>query len=89
MMDRTRNMSKQTRRHFLFGRSTHKEEKPLSPLRSKVHEIIYEADTPAGKVFDVLLLLAILLFRHGLQRRCQIRHFEVLRASALKLIEQV
>lgn len=28
--------------------------------RSKLHEIIYEADTPAGKLFDVVLLIAIL-----------------------------
>ena len=29
--------------------------------REKVHEIIYEADTPAGKLFDVLLLIVILV----------------------------
>lgn len=29
--------------------------------KSKVHEIIYEADTPAGKLFDILLLIAILV----------------------------
>ena len=28
--------------------------------RTKLHEIIYEADTPAGKLFDVVLLIAIL-----------------------------
>ena len=28
--------------------------------RSKLHEIIYEADTPSGKLFDVVLLIAIL-----------------------------
>ena len=28
--------------------------------RTKLHEIIYEADTPAGKLFDVILLIAIL-----------------------------
>lgn len=28
--------------------------------QSKLHEIIYEADTPAGKLFDVVLLIAIL-----------------------------
>ncbi|MEM6719030.1 MAG: ion transporter [Bacteroidota bacterium] len=28
--------------------------------RSKLHEIIYEADTPAGKLFDVVLLILIL-----------------------------
>ncbi|SDS53133.1 voltage-gated potassium channel [Formosa sp. Hel1_31_208] len=31
-----------------------------SNWRDKLHEIIYEADTPAGKLFDVILLIAIL-----------------------------
>ncbi|KJD35689.1 ion transporter [Tamlana sedimentorum] len=30
------------------------------PWKKKLHEIIYEADTPAGKLFDVVLLIAIL-----------------------------
>ena len=30
-------------------------------LKSLLHEIIYEADTPEGKLFDVLLLFLILL----------------------------
>lgn len=29
--------------------------------RSRLHEIVYEADTPSGKLFDVVLLLAIVL----------------------------
>lgn len=29
-------------------------------LKSKLHEIIYEADTPAGKLFDVVLLILII-----------------------------
>lgn len=29
--------------------------------KNRLHEIIYEADTPAGKLFDVILLIAILL----------------------------
>lgn len=28
--------------------------------KSKLHDIIYEADTPAGKLFDVILLIAII-----------------------------
>ena len=32
----------------------------LAPWREKLHEIIFEADTAAGKTFDVLLLFAIL-----------------------------
>src|SRR5919112_1215197 len=34
---------------------------PVSrPLRDRLHEIIFEADTPAGRLFDLLLLVAIL-----------------------------
>jgi voltage-gated potassium channel len=36
-------------------------DRPLSPLRSRLHEIIFEADTPMGKAFDVLLLICIVL----------------------------
>ena len=35
--------------------------KPNSNWRRKIHDIIYEADTPAGKFFDVVLLFLILL----------------------------
>ncbi len=34
--------------------------KKSSNWRFKLHEIIYEADTPAGKFFDIVLLIAIL-----------------------------
>lgn len=34
---------------------------PKKDWRSKLHEIIYEADTPAGKIFDIVLLVIILL----------------------------
>jgi len=33
----------------------------LTPWQNRLHEIIFEADTPAGKAFDVALLVAILL----------------------------
>ena len=33
----------------------------LTGLRRRLHEVIFEADTPAGKAFDVALLAAILL----------------------------
>jgi len=29
--------------------------------RQKLHEIIFEADTPAGKLFDVILIICIVL----------------------------
>jgi voltage-gated potassium channel len=38
-----------------------KETDDLSRWRFKVHEVIFEADTPAGKWFDVLLILSILV----------------------------
>lgn len=34
---------------------------PLSPQRERLHEIIFEAETPAGKAFDVALLVVILI----------------------------
>lgn len=37
------------------------EEKPISPWKRKLHEVIYEADTPAGRLFDVILLVVIVL----------------------------
>ncbi len=36
------------------------EEKTYSGWRSKLHEVIYEADTPAGKLFDILLFILII-----------------------------
>ena len=38
-----------------------KKTKKNSDWRNKLHEIIYEADTPAGKWFDIVLILVILL----------------------------
>lgn len=35
--------------------------KPRHPLRARLHEIIFEADTSAGKVFDIVLIVSILL----------------------------
>ncbi len=34
--------------------------KPLSPLRARLHEVIFEADTRAGKLFDLALIVGIL-----------------------------
>lgn len=33
----------------------------FSPLREKLHEIIFEAETPEGKLFDIVLLVMIFL----------------------------
>ena len=34
--------------------------KNKTSLKHRIHEVIYEADTKAGKLFDVILLIAIL-----------------------------
>lgn len=38
-----------------------KGQKPATSWRARLHEVIFEADTTAGKAFDILLILAILL----------------------------
>ena len=38
-----------------------RKDKPLKPWKKRIHTIIFEADTPAGKLFDVLLLIAIVI----------------------------
>lgn len=35
--------------------------KPFPAWKSKLHEVIYEADTPAGKSFDIILIIAIII----------------------------
>ncbi|MFN4234845.1 MAG: ion transporter [Bacteroidia bacterium] len=39
----------------------HTNDNGLKPWQNKLHEIIFEADTPSGKYFDILLLYLILL----------------------------
>ncbi len=40
----------------------HSEHSPqLAPWRERLHEVIFEADTPAGKAFDVVLLISIVV----------------------------
>lgn len=41
--------------------STTKEPAPPGARRQRLYEIIFEADTPAGKTFDIILLIGILL----------------------------
>jgi voltage-gated potassium channel len=36
-------------------------DKPLTEWRSRMHEVIFEADTPSGKAFDIALLVAIVV----------------------------
>ena len=35
--------------------------RPKTSLRQNIHEIIFEADTPMGKAFDIILIISILL----------------------------
>jgi voltage-gated potassium channel len=44
----------------IAARHSSREEKPDKGWRRKVYEIIFEAETPAGKIFDIILLVAIL-----------------------------
>ncbi len=48
-------------RTLLNAPSTDREEKPEAGLRRAVYTVIFEAETSAGKAFDVSLLVAILL----------------------------
>jgi len=36
-------------------------QKPKTSLRENIHEIIFEADTRVGKLFDILLIISIIL----------------------------
>lgn len=38
-----------------------KDYKPQAKWKSKLHEVIYEADTPSGKLFDILLFVLIII----------------------------
>ena len=39
---------------------SNKNKKKFSPFRERLYEIIFEADTPKGKIFDIVLLIFIL-----------------------------
>jgi voltage-gated potassium channel len=49
------------RYRILMSHSPQTSDTSLASWREKLHEIIFEADTPAGKVFDVGLIIAIIL----------------------------
>ncbi|OVE80167.1 ion transporter [bacterium J17] len=44
-----------------YKKQTMGEDQFKAPWRRKLHDIIFEADSPEGKLFDVLLLIAIVL----------------------------
>ena len=53
-------MSKTSRPNRFPGPQT-KQDKSPAAWRIKLHEIIFEADTPVGKLFDLALIIAIIL----------------------------
>ena len=44
-----------------MAKTEQKPVKPFSPFRERLYEIIFEADTPKGKAFDIILLAFILV----------------------------
>ena len=58
------------------------------PIKNKLHEVIFEADTPAGKLFDIALIIAILL-SVGAVMLDSIRPINVKYGSLLHLAEWV
>lgn len=46
---------------YKYRRYNFDEGEPLAPWREKVHEVIFEADTVAGKTFDVALIVTIFI----------------------------
>ncbi len=66
----------------------HPETPATSPLQEKVYRVIFEADTPAGKLFDVALLLAILVSVLVVLMD-SVESFEQRHGATLRLIEWV
>ncbi len=67
-----------------FNNSDHK----VKPWQSKLHEIIYEADTPAGKLFDVVLLFMI-VFSVGIVMIDSIPEYHRLYGDIFYIIEWI
>lgn len=63
-------------------------ESNLRPWQWKLHTIIFEADTPAGKLFDVALLWAILL-SVGVVMADSVKEIRELYGSELKIAEWI
>jgi voltage-gated potassium channel len=60
----------------------------LKPWQLKLHEVIFEADTPAGKWFDIILLWAILLSVAAVMLE-SVESINTLYGSELRIIEWV
>lgn len=55
-----RDLKKKVNQPRVVAHHSSREEKPDGGIRRVIYEIIFEADTPSGKLFDVILLLAII-----------------------------
>jgi voltage-gated potassium channel len=66
----------------------HQDKRALSGWRFRLHEIIFEADTPAGKLFDVLLFWAILLSVTAVVLE-SVTEIRVRHGATLRLVEWV
>jgi voltage-gated potassium channel len=56
--------------------------------RNKLHEVIFEADTPAGKLFDVILLWAILLSVTAVMLE-SVKSYNILFGKFFRIVEWV
>jgi voltage-gated potassium channel len=57
-------------------------------LRKKLHEVIYEADTPMGKLFDVVLLIVILISVVAVMLE-SVTHIRLLYGKELAVLEWI
>lgn len=58
----------------------------LPPWRARLHEIIFEADTPAGKAFDLILIVSIVLSVFVVMVE-SVNHIQQRYGTALRAIE--
>lgn len=55
------NISKTSQYKKAMTKETSRQRSELAPWQNKIHDIIFEADTPIGKLFDVALMILIIL----------------------------
>ncbi len=60
----------------------------LSAWRLKIHEVIFEADTPVGKAFDIILILLILISLLGMMLE-SVKEIEAEYGTQLRILDWV
>lgn len=73
---------------MLQERTKARKDLPPAAWRQKIHEVIFEADTPLGKLFDVVLLIAILISTVAVMAET-VKEFEVKWGYELRVIEWI